>query len=158
MDVVESLEVAIAAVEEARSVPLSASCVLNRGEMLQILDKVKVSFPSDLAKAIAVLRDKDQILESAREQADAIIAQAREEVARLVEQTSIVTTARKEAQKIMAEVTAEGNARRDEIDEYIDTRLATLEVVLNKTLDVISKGRDQLGGFETKHALSELKK
>lgn len=158
MDVVESLEVAIAAVEEARSVPLSASCVLNRGEMLQILDKVKVSFPSDLARAIAVLRDRDQILESAREQADAIIAQAREEVARLVEQTSIVTTARKEAQKIMAEVTAEGNARRDEIDEYIDTRLATLEVVLNKTLDVISKGRDQLGGFETKHALSELKK
>ena len=157
MDVVESLEVAIAAVEEARSVPLSASCVLNRGEMLQILDKVKVSFPSDLAKAIAVLRDKDQILESAREQADAIIAQAREEVARLVEQTSIVTTARKEAQKIMAEVTAESNASRDEIDEYIDTRLATLEVVLNKTLDVISKGRDQLGGFETKHALSELK-
>ena len=158
MDVVESLEVAIAAVEEARSVPLSASCVLNRGEMLQILDKVKVSFPSDLAKAIAVLRDKDQILESAREQADAIIAQAREEVARLVEQTSIVTTARKEAQKIMAEVTAESNASRDEIDEYIDTRLATLEVVLNKTLDVLSKGRDQLGGFETKHALSELKK
>ena len=158
MDVVESLEVAIAAVEEARSVPLSASCVLNRGEMLQILDKVKVSFPSDLAKAIAVLRDKDQILESAREQADAIIAQAREEVARLVEQTSIVTTARKEAQKIMAEVTAESNASRDQIDEYIDTRLATLEVVLNKTLDVISKGRDQLGGFETKHALSELKK
>lgn len=158
MDVVESLEVAIAAVEEARSVPLSASCVLNRGEMLQILDKVKVSFPSDLARAIAVLRDKDQILESAREQADAIIAQAREEVARLVEQTSIVTNARKEAQKIMAEVTAESNASRDEIDEYIDTRLATLEVVLNKTLDVISKGRDQLGGFETKHALSELKK
>ena len=158
MDVVESLEVAIAAVEEARSVPLSASCVLNRGEMLQILDKVKVSFPSDLAKAIAVLRDKDQILESAREQADAIIAQAREEVARLVEQTSIVTNARKEAQKVMAEVTAESNASRDEIDEYIDTRLATLEVVLNKTLDVISKGRDQLGGFETKHALSELKK
>ncbi|MSO25501.1 MAG: ATP synthase subunit B/B' [Candidatus Nanopelagicaceae bacterium] len=158
MDVVESLEVAIAAVEEARSVPLSASCVLNRGEMLQILDKVKVSFPSDLAKAIAVLRDKDQILESAREQADAIIAQSREEVARLVEQTSIVANARKEAQKIMAEVNAESDASRDEIDEYIDTRLATLEVVLNKTLDVISKGRDQLDGFETKHALSELKK
>ncbi len=158
MNVVQSLEVAIAAVEEARSVPLSASCVLNRGEMLQILDKVKVSFPSDLVKALAVLRNKDQILESAREQADAIIAQAREEVARLVEQTSIVINARKEAQKIMAEVTAESNASRDEIDEYIDTRLATLEVVLNKTLDVISKGRDQLGGFETKHALSELKK
>ena len=52
MDVVENLEAAIAAVEEARSVPLSASCVVNRSEMLQLLDRVKVSFPNDLAKAI----------------------------------------------------------------------------------------------------------
>ena len=56
MDVVENLEAAIAAVEEARSVPLSASCVINRGEMLQLLDQVKVSFPNDLAKAISILR------------------------------------------------------------------------------------------------------
>ena len=82
MDVVENLEAAIAAVEEARSVPLSASCVVNRSEMLQLLDRVKVSFPKDLAKAISIQRDKEDILEKAHEQADAIIAQARDEVAR----------------------------------------------------------------------------
>ena len=61
MDVVENLEAAIAAVEEARSVPLSASCVVNRSEMLQLLDRVKVSFPNDLAKAISIQRDKEDI-------------------------------------------------------------------------------------------------
>ncbi len=55
MDVVENLEAAIAAVEEARSVPLSASCVVNRSEMLQLLDRVRVSFPNDLAKAISIM-------------------------------------------------------------------------------------------------------
>jgi len=95
MDVVENLEAAIAAVEEARSVPLSASCVINRSELLQLLDKIKVSFPNDLAKAIAIQRDKENILEDAHEQADAIIEQAREEVARLVEQTTIVSSAAK---------------------------------------------------------------
>ena len=63
MDVVENLEAAIAAVEEARSVPLSASCVVNRSEMLQLLDRVKVSFPNDLAKAISIQRDKEDILD-----------------------------------------------------------------------------------------------
>ncbi|GBL17978.1 hypothetical protein EMGBS2_00470 [Actinomycetota bacterium] len=58
MDVVENLEAAIAAVEEARSVPLSASCVINRSELLQLLDKIKVSFPNDLAKAISIQREK----------------------------------------------------------------------------------------------------
>ena len=158
MDVVENLEAAIAAVEEARSVPLSASCVINRGEMLQLLDQVKVSFPNDLAKAISILREKEDILENAHKQADGIIAQARDEVARLVEQTTIVSNARKEATRILAEANLEGKKSREEIDEYIDSRLATLEVILNKTLDVISKGRDQLGGVETKHALSDLNK
>lgn len=158
MDVVENLEAAIAAVEEARSVPLSASCVLNRGEMLQLLDQVKAAFPNDLAKAISILRDKDLILENAHEQADAVIAQARAEVARLVEQTTIVSSARKEATRILSDANIEGKKNRTEIDDYVDARLATLEVILNKTLDVISKGRDQLGGVETKHALSDLNK
>ena len=35
MEVVERIETAIAMVEEARGVPLSASCVLHRGEILE---------------------------------------------------------------------------------------------------------------------------
>jgi cell division septum initiation protein DivIVA len=158
MDVIDSLEAAIAAVEEARSVPLSASCVVNRSEMLKLLDSIKVAFPNDLAKAISIQRRQEDILEDANQQADAIIEQARQEVARLVEQTTIVSSARKEANRILADATSESKKDREEIEAYIDSRLATLEVILNKTLDVISKGRDQLGGFETKHALSDLTK
>jgi cell division septum initiation protein DivIVA len=158
MDVIDNLEAAIAAVEEARSVPLSASCVVNRSEMLKLLDSIKVAFPNDLAKAISIQRRQEDILEDANQQADAIIEQARQEVARLVEQTTIVSSARKEANRILADANSESKKDREEIEAYIDSRLATLEVILNKTLDVISKGRDQLGGFETKHVLSDLTK
>ncbi len=157
MDVVENIEAAIAIVEEARSVPLSASCVINRSEMLKLLDQIKASFPNDLAKAIAIERDKESIIEEAHSQSDAIIQQARDEVSRLVEQTTIVSSARKEATRILAEAKADSDRDREEIEEYIDSRLANLEVILNKTLDVISKGRDQLSGVEAKHVLSKLK-
>ncbi len=157
MDVVENIEAAIAIVEEARSVPLSASCVINRSEMLKLLDQIKASFPNDLAKAIAIQRDKESIIEDAHSQSDAIMQQARDEVSRLVEQTTIVSSARKEATRILAEAKADSDRDREEIEEYIDARLANLEVILNKTLDVISKGRDQLSGVEAKHVLSKLK-
>lgn len=157
MDVVENIEAAIAIVEEARSVPLSASCVINRSEMLKLLDQIKASFPNDLAKAIAIQRDKESIIEEAHSQSDAIMQQARDEVSRLVEQTTIVLSARKEATRILAEAKADSDRDREEIEEYIDSRLANLEVILNKTLDVISKGRDQLSGVEAKHVLSKLK-
>jgi len=157
MDVIENIEAAIAIVEEARSVPLSASCVINRSEMLKLLDQIKASFPNDLAKAIAIQREKESIIEEAHAQSDAIMQQARDEVSRLVEQTTIVSSARKEAARILAEAKTESDRDREEIEEYIDSRLANLEVILNKTLDVISKGRDQLSGVEAKHVLSKLK-
>jgi len=157
MDVIENIEAAIAAVEEARSVPLSASCVIHRGEMLKLLENVKSSFPNDLAKAITILRQQSEILEEANLQADSIISQARDEVSRLVEQTAIVTAAKKESQRILADATAEGKREREEIDAYIDSRLANLEVILNKTLDVIGRGRDKLAGADPKQALSDLK-
>jgi hypothetical protein len=157
MDVVENIESAIAAVEEARSVPLSASCVIHRGEMLKLLENIKSSFPNDLAKAITIMRQQAEILEEANLQADSIIGQARDEVSRLVEQTAIVTAAKKESQRILTEATSEGKRDQEEIEAYIDSRLANLEVILNKTLDVISRGREKLAGADPKHALSDLK-
>jgi len=156
MDVIEKVQSAIKMVEEARSVPLSASCVVHRGEMLEILDQVRVSLPVDFDRAQLILREQDHILEQARQSGDQLIALAREEVARMIEQTEIVAAARKEAERILGEVDQQAKREREEIESYIDSRLATLEVILNKTLEVVNRGRDRLGGFEEKHSLSEL--
>ncbi|MEY3101143.1 MAG: hypothetical protein RL435_289, partial [Actinomycetota bacterium] len=62
MESLDKLQLAISMVEEARSVPLSASCVVHRGELLGILDEVKLSLPSDLDAASKVLTDRDSII------------------------------------------------------------------------------------------------
>ncbi len=154
--VTERVNSAITMVKEARGVPLSASCVVHRGELLEMLDQARVALPTDLQSANEILLERDSIIEQAQETADQLIAHAREEVAHLVEQTQIVAAAHKEAQKIMADVDAEAKYEREEIESYIDSRLATLEVILNKTLDVVQRGRDKLQGVEDKHVLSEL--
>ncbi len=154
--VTERVQSAITMVEEARGVPLSASCVVHRGELLEILDQARVALPTDLQSAHEILITRDSIIEEAQVTADQIIERAREEVAQMVEQTQIVAAAHKEAQKIMSDVEEEAKHEREEIEAYIDSRLATLEVILNKTLDVVQRGRDKLQGVEDKHILSEL--
>jgi len=156
MTVVERIQSAITTVEEARGVPLSASCVIHRGELLEVLDQARAAFPADLAQAQEIISTREQILEEARVSADQLIVHAREEVSLMVEQTAIVAAAKKEAQRILAEVEEEARKEREDIEAYIDSRLATLEVILNKTLDVVQKGREKLQGVETKHVLSEL--
>ena len=156
MNVVERLDAAIAMVEEARSVPLSASCVIHRGELLEVLDFAKGAMPADLAAAEQIIASRDLILEEARLSADTLITHAREEVARMVEQTEIVSAARAEAIRILAEVQEQARVEREEIENYIDSRLATLEVILNKTLDVVQRGREKLAGVDDKNILAEL--
>lgn len=156
MDSVEKLISAITMVEEARGVPLSASCVVHRGELLDLLDDVRSGLPQDFSTAKNLIASRDAIIEEGHQSAEQLVAIAREEVARMVEQTSIVQSARDEAQRILAEVHATAEHEREEVENYIDSRLATLEVILNKTMDAVARGRERLAGAGDNDVLSQL--
>jgi len=156
MDSIEKLNTAIAIVEEARGVPLSASCVVHRGEMLEVLEGARDVLPADLSGAEDIITKRDQIIEEGRTSAESMIATAREDVARMVEQTSIVQAARDEAQRILDEARDIAEDERREVEAYIDGRLATLEVILNKTMEAVARGRERLEGADDKDILSQL--
>jgi vacuolar-type H+-ATPase subunit H len=156
MDSIEKLNTAIAMVEEARGVPLSASCVVHRGEMLEILEGARDFLPVDLDGAQSIIADRDRIIEEGRASSESMIASAREDVARMVEQTSIVQSARDEAQRILDETREIAEDERREVEAYIDGRLATLEVILNKTMEAVARGRQRLEGADDKDILSQL--
>ena len=156
MDSIEKLTTAISMVEEARGVPLSASCVLHRGEILEILDAARAALPNDLEAARKIMASRDALIEEARLSSEALIASAREEVSRMIEQTAIVSAAREEAQHILDDAHIDADAEREEVEKYIDSRLATLEVILNKTSDAVARGRERLAGAGDKDVLSQL--
>jgi vacuolar-type H+-ATPase subunit H len=156
MDSIEKLNTAIAMIEEARGVPLSASCVVHRGEMLEILQSAHEFLPVDFLTAESILNDRDQIIDEGRSSAEAMIATTREDVSRMIEQTSIVQAAREEAQRILEDARTVAEEERHEVEAYIDARLATLEVILNKTLDAVARGRERLEGAGDNDVLSQL--
>ena len=156
MDSIEKLSSAITMVEEARSVPLSASCVVHRTELLDILDEARNLLPQDFASAQNLLATRDAIIEEGRHSAEQLVSMAREEVARMVEQTSIVQAARDESQKILDDARALAESERQEVENYIDSRLATLEVILSKTMDAVSRGRERIAGAGDNDVLSQL--
>jgi F0F1-type ATP synthase membrane subunit b/b' len=156
MEAIEKLQSAITMVNEARAVPLSASCVVHRGELLGILEEINQALPNDLASAQKLLANREGIIEEGRQSAEQLVAHAREEVARMVEQTAIVAAARVESARLIEEAHLRVEKEREEVDAYIDSRLATLEVILNKTLEAVNRGRDRLAGASDKDVLSQL--
>jgi dsDNA-specific endonuclease/ATPase MutS2 len=123
MDAVEKLASAIKMVEEARGVPLSASCVVHRGEMLGVLDEAKAALPESFAKAESIVANRDKVIDEGRMQAEQMVAMAREEASQLIEQTAIMQQAREEAKNILAQARQEAAEQKQEIEEYIDLQL-----------------------------------
>lgn len=146
MDVHDKLDELSALVENARSMPMSASCVVNRGQVLDLLDEVRALLPDSLALADDVLADREDIVAAARVEADRVIADGEERARQLVSEHEIYRAAVAEADAVRADADAEAARMRRETDDYVDAKLANFEVALHKTIAAVQKGRDKIRG------------
>jgi cell division septum initiation protein DivIVA len=145
-DLISKLDEITDLVESAKSMPLSASCVVNRAELLAALDEVRDLLPRQLADATDIVADRDELVEQARREAERVVEAAHAERARLLAQSELAQQADLEAERIVAEAREEAARMRQEVDDYVDAKLANFEVVLNKTLSAVERGRDKLRG------------
>ncbi|MET7295450.1 ATP synthase F0 subunit B [Streptomyces griseoloalbus] len=146
MDVQKKLDEIVAAVSSARSMPMSASCVVNRAELLAKLDEVRAALPDSLAQAQELIGDREQMVEQARQEAERIIESAHAQRGSLISDTEIARRSQSEADRILAEARKEAEEIRAEADDYVDSKLANFEVVLTKTLGSVGRGREKLLG------------
>ncbi|MGW1026822.1 cell division initiation protein [Streptomyces sp. NPDC002577] len=146
MDVQKKLDEIVAAVGSARSMPMSASCVINRAELLSMLEEVRQALPGSLAQAQELIGDREQMVEQARQEAERIIEGAHAERGSLISGTEIAQRSQAEAERILDEARKAAEEVRAEADDYVDSKLANFEVVLTKTLGSVGRGREKLLG------------
>ncbi|WP_040157453.1 hypothetical protein [Nigerium massiliense] len=107
-------------VADARPVPMSASCFVNRAEVLALVDRVAAGLGDDTGAA-------------ARAEADGVLADARARADELVSDAEVVRRAKEEAAEL-----------RSEADSYVDERLAELEAGLSRTMAELTRMRRRL--------------
>ena len=131
--------------EAAKPIPLSASArINNKEEVVALLQEAISKLPEELKDARWLLKQRADYLAKIQHDADDLTRTAQARVAQMVQRTGVVKAAEVKARKILTE--AEGNARRLrlECEDYCDQRLATFEIVLERTLDGVSKGREKM--------------
>ena len=153
MDINARLQQLEEIVQEAKSMPLSSSVLVNREEMLEILEACQADLPEEIKQARWVVKDREELLAKARKDAEAIVAKARAEQARLVSKQEVVQTSREEADRILSEANLRSRELRLEAEDYVDAKLAQFEIVLEKTyqdmeklIAQVQRGRDKLRG------------
>lgn len=144
MDLHDELIKLAATVRDAKAMPMSASCLVNRAEMLDVLERLRDELPANLDHADALLSDRDAVIAAGREQAERILEGARGEREHLIGQTEVLVEAGARAAIITRKAEAESARLLADADEYVDRRLAELEVLLTQLGSQVSNGRLRL--------------
>lgn len=144
MDVQERLEELAVLIEDAKAMPLSASCIVNRTQVLDLIEEIRHLLPESVQRADRLLSEREAVLQEGRREAERMISRARSEAHRMISEHEVYLAAVAEAQALRAEALQESSQMRRETDDYVDAKLASFEIVLQKTLRSVDRGRERL--------------
>lgn len=152
MSYMEQLEQLEKLVLDARAVPLSASAVIPREEVIALIREIRVALPAEHQQAVEIVDERERLLTDAHEKSAFIVEQAREERARMLSRAEVVQAAEAEAKRIVEDARNEAARLAHEADDYVDAKMANVEIVLSKLLRTIGRGREQLQKRLEEHA------
>ncbi len=130
----------------ARPMPLSASVMINRDEVLELLEEAIERLPDELRAARWLLKEREEFLAKTRRDADDILDAARARAERMVQRTEVVKAAELRARQTIDAADEEARRLRLECEDYCDQKLASFEIVLERTLKTVAAGRTKLQG------------
>ncbi len=144
MDVHDKLDQITTEVEQARAMPMSASAIVNRADLLGLLGELRELLPTQLHDAGVLLEDRDAVLEQGRAQAQALLAAAQVEHDRLVEASEVTAAARARGAEVQLVAQAEAQRLMTSADEYVEAKLAAFEASLAQLTQQVRRGRERL--------------
>jgi F0F1-type ATP synthase membrane subunit b/b' len=141
--------------ESSGTVPFSSSPRVNRDDLLTLIDDALENLPEELKRARWLLKERAEFLAKAEREAEQIIDAARVQAERMVERDEVVRAARRHADALVEDAEARSRALQHEAEDYVDQRLAAFEVVLDRTMATVKRGREQLQVHTGSPALAE---
>ena len=135
---------AVDIVATAPTMPLSSSPRIDRDEMIELLEEALHRLPDELRQARWMLKERQEFVAKTRREADELLEAARVRAERMVQRTEVVRAAEQRARQVME--TAEGDSRRlkHETEDFLDQRLGSFEILLDKLSKTVTAGRQRL--------------
>src|SRR5580704_17893345 len=117
----------------AKSMPLSSSAMVSREEVTSLVHTALDAMPDELRQARWLLREREELMDEVRAQAE-----------HMVQRTEIVRQANSVAQRILDDANEEARALRHQAEDFVDQKLAGMEIVLDRLTRTVQAGRARL--------------
>ncbi len=134
MDALELLDELEDIIDKGASVPFSGRCILERDELLDILQELKLKLPEDLKQAKWIKEERQRILQEAQAEANEIVATMEKKAVSMVDENEITKKAIAQGQQIVERALAEKAQIVESAYNYSDNLLETVEKVVLGTM------------------------
>ncbi|MGK7933658.1 MAG: ATP synthase F0 subunit B [Microcystaceae cyanobacterium] len=122
---------------ECFRVPLTKWTIIDEERILDQIELIKDSIPEAINKALAILREEQQIRVTAQTHYEEMIASAQQQAAEILDQTGIIQQAEAEATSIRQQV-------QSECETIQQTTLQEIEQMRKITIQEMSQHRQQV--------------
>src|SRR5579862_892983 len=116
--------------------------VLSEEKLFELIEKMRSTLPEEVGRAKLIAKDKDRMMREAQERAQAIVSEASEHHAQMVDNHEIVAQARGTAEIVLREAEERARKVREGADEYAARILADLQNRLSIALGSVRKGQE----------------
>jgi cell division septum initiation protein DivIVA len=138
------LQRAIDIIANAPKMPLSSSPRIDGDEIIELLDEAVRRMPEEMRHARWMIKERQDFVAKTRREADELLEAARVQAERMVQRTEVVRAAEARARQINEAAEADARRLRHETEDFLDQRLASFEILLDKLNKTVQAGRSRL--------------
>ena len=131
-------------IDTAPEIPFTGRALVDGDQILELIAKVREALPEGFRALQEAAAEREEIIRKSQEEAMRIIKEAQEEAARLVSEHELARRASEEAERLLEEARRRAKELQAEADRYAAQVLDRLQGSLERTLEVVRKGRAEL--------------
>ena len=134
-------------VDEGRSSPFSNKVQVDKDEIFEIIDEIKMKLPNEIKQSNWVIEERNKILVDAQKEADEMLKEAEVRLSKLVEEHAVTQKAYEQAAEIMDAAKKSAKEMRLGAIDYADDVMGVAEQRLREMQDVIEQENRKLIDF-----------
>ena len=143
MDIMEIIDMMEETITKASSVPLTGKIMLDKEELLDYIQEIRLVYPEQLKEAKWVKTERQRILDEAEERADSIRKSAEEMQEKLIDEHEITRQAYEKAEQIRDMSERDSREIKMDTDRYVDEILEDVERRLDLLLRKVRDDREE---------------
>lgn len=131
-------------IETSSHMPLTNKKMIEEEDIMRLVDALTESLPLELEESRRIVAERDRIIAEGQQQAEALVAQAKEYIQKLTEESELVKQAQEHANHIIAEANKSSEELKNSSIQYASDVFKYVESNLEKTLESLKENRQTL--------------